>query len=125
MKNMQIENLKDIAPHIIEHLVPEIERAVEVCVKSYRDDEFNDMWTFGTHLWKNTWNRIESAASFEDCPFEVYGKGNEYKLKIGPFVVRHHRIDKETRLPKGAKAVKTATYTMAAHLACFMLYFIF
>ncbi len=108
MESPNYETLEDIAQPVAEHLVPEIERAVEVCVKSYRDDEFNDMWIFGTHLWKNTWNRFEALASFEDCPFEVYGKGNEYKLKIGPFVVRHHRIDTETRLPKAAKAAKSA-----------------
>jgi hypothetical protein len=36
----------------------------------------------------------------------VFGKGNEYKLKIGRYILRHHKIDKESRLPSGAKAVK-------------------
>ena len=110
MNSQNYESLEDLAAPVAEHLVPEIEKAVEVCIKSFLDDEFNDKWIFGTHLWKNTWNRFEVLTDFEDCPFDVYGKGNEYKLKIGPFVVRHHRIDRRTRIPKGARAAKTAAY---------------
>ena len=103
-----IKTIEDIAPFVHEYLLPEIQQSVEACIKSYWDDEFNDMWIFGTHLWKNTWNRFKSAVEFEDCPFDVCGKGNEFKLKIGPFIVRHHRIDDESRLPNGAKAVKSS-----------------
>lgn len=117
MNSQKYQTLKDLAAPVAEHLVPEIEKAVEVCIKSFLDDEFNDKWIFGTHLWKNTWNRFETLTDFEDCPFEVYGKGNEYKLKIGPFVVRHHRIDRGTRIPKGARAAKTAA--SAVQLALF------
>ncbi len=108
MEKSGIHKLEEIAPHAKEHLLPEIQEAVEICVKSFLDDPvFNDMWIFGTHLWKNTWNRFESVANnYEDCPFEICGKGNEYKLKIGPYVLRHHRIDDESKLPNGAKAVK-------------------
>lgn len=108
MKSFDIKTIEDIVPHAREHLLPEIHQAVEACQKAYWDNEFNDMWTFGTHLWKNTWNRFKSVAEYDDCPFEVWGKGNEYKLRIGPFVVRHHRIDEETKLPNGAKGVKSA-----------------
>ncbi len=108
MKKPVIRTPDDIVPHAQEHLLPEIHQAVEACMKSYWDDEYNDMWTFGTQLWKNTWNRFKEVAKFEDCPFEEWGKGNEYKLRIGPFVIRHHRIDEETKLPNGAKGVKTA-----------------
>ncbi len=117
MNSQNYQTLEDLATPVAEHLVPEIEKAVEVCIKSFLDDEFNDKWIFATHLWKNTWNRFEALTDFEDCPFDVYGKGNEYKLKIGPFVVRHHRIDGGTQIPTGAKAAKTAAY--AIQLALF------
>ena len=112
MQKPNIVSLKDMVPHIHEHLLPAIQQSVEICVKSYWDDQFNDMWIFGTHLWKNIWNRFEALAEFEDCPFEACGKGNEYKLKIGPYVIRHHRINNESKLPTGAKAVKSS----AAHI---------
>jgi hypothetical protein len=110
MQKHKIKTIQDIAPHVQEHLLPEIKEAVEVCTKAYWDDPaFNDMWTFGTHFWRNTWNRLKSVAGeYEDCPFELFGKGNEYKLKIGPFVIRHHRINNQSKLPTGAKAVKSS-----------------
>jgi hypothetical protein len=108
MEKPKIESLEDIAPYVNEYLLPEIQQSVEVCTRSYWDDHYNDMWIFGTHLWKNTWNRFKDAVSFEDCPFDNCGNGNEYKLKIGPFVIRHHRIDEESKLPSGARAVKEA-----------------
>lgn len=106
MINNEIKNLEDIVPLVLEHLVPEIQQSVEVCIQCYNNDEFNDMWTFGTQLWRNIGNRFKTIAEFEDCPFEICGKGNEYKLKIGSFVIRHHRIDNESKIPNGAKAVK-------------------
>ncbi len=108
MDKPEIKELEDVAPYVLEHLVPEILESVEACVRSFHDDLYNDSWIFGTHLWKNIWNRFESVSRFEDCPFEIVGKGNEYKLKIGPFVLRHHRIDRESKLPTGAKAVKAS-----------------
>lgn len=108
MQESEFENLKDVALHVNEHLFPVIEQAVEVCVRSFWADPFNDKWIFGTHLWKNIWNRFAVLASLDDCPFELCGKGNEYKLKIGPFVVRHHRIDRETTIPRAARAAKSA-----------------
>jgi hypothetical protein len=106
MDDITVETLEDIAPHVVEHLLPAIQDAVEVAVAAYKADHFNDSWTFGTHLWKNTWNRFKSAARFEDCPFTLCGKGNEYKLKIGRYIIRHHKIDDESSIPTGAKAVK-------------------
>ncbi len=108
MQKLKFETLEEIAPLVEEYLVPEIQDSVEACIRSYKDDDYNDMWIFGTHLWKNIWNRFESATRYENCPFDVCGKGNEYKLKIGPYVLRHHRIDQESKLPNGAKAVKAA-----------------
>lgn len=109
MNDHIVETLEDVAPFVAEHLLPEIQESVEVCIECYNlDDSFNDSWTFGTQLWRNIWNRFKSVASFEDCPFEVYGNGNEYKLKIGRYILRHHKIDRESRLPAGAKAVKEA-----------------
>lgn len=114
MQSQKFQTLEDIAQSVTDHLLPEIQAAVEVCQRSYMvDPAFNDTWTFGTQLWRNAWNRFQTLASnFDDCPFEVCGKGNEYKLKIGPFVVRHHRIDTETKIPKAAKAVKLAAHSV-------------
>ncbi len=110
MEKVNIETLEDMVPYVQEHLLPEIQQAVEICMKSYYDDPvFNDMYTFGTHFWRNTWNRFKSVAlEYEDCPFDLCGKGNEYKLKLGPFVLRHHRINEQSKLPIGAKAVKSS-----------------
>ena len=108
MDKPEINELEDIVPLAINHLLPEIQESVEVCIEGFLiDPVFNDMWTFGTQLWRNTWNRFKAVSEeYEDCPFETSGKGNEYKLKIGPYVLRHHRIDHESKLPNGAKAVK-------------------
>lgn len=106
MGKPELAALEDLAPYVKEFLLPEIQQSMEACIRAYWDDEYNDMWIFGTHFWKNTWNRFVSAVSFEDCPFEVCGNGNEYKLKLGQFIIRHHRIDEESKLPNGAKAVK-------------------
>ena len=108
MNKIRVETLKDVAPHVKEHLLPEIHAAVDTCIESYEADPFNDSWTFGTHLWRNLWNRLKTVAELNDCPFELYGKGNEYKLKIGRFILRHHKINNKTKLPSGAKAVKKA-----------------
>ena len=99
-----------MVPHVREHLLPEIKQAVEICVNCYlMDPAFNDMWTFGTQFWKNIWNRFKTVAEeLDNCPFEVFGKGNEYKLKLGPYVLRHHRINEQSKLPNGAKAVKSS-----------------
>ena len=118
MNNITVDSLEDVAPLVEEHLLPEIQESVEACVSSYEADVFNDLWTFGTQLWKNTWNRLKSVAKLDDCPFERYGKGNEYKLKIGPYILRHHKIDHESRLPTGAKAVKESA---AIQLSLFSL----
>lgn len=108
MKYNPPETLEEVVPFVREHLLSLIHQSVEVCKKSYWDDPFNDSWIFGTHRWKNTWNRFAAEADFEDCPFEKCGKGNEYKLKIGRFVLRHHYVDSDTQIPSGAKAVKAA-----------------
>jgi hypothetical protein len=110
MDNHPPETLKDVVPFVEEHLLPMIQQSVEVCKASYLSDPFNDSYTFGTQLWRNAWNRLRATATYEDCPFEQCGKGNEYKLKIGRFVLRNHRIDHDTQLPNGAKAAKAAAH---------------
>ena len=114
MNKPDINELEDIVPYVLEHLLPEIQESVEVCIESYMiDPMFNDMWTFGTQLWRNSWNRFKAVSEeYEDCPFDTSGKGNEYKLKIGPYVIRHHRVDNESKLPNGAKAVKESAQQM-------------
>lgn len=115
MNNPIVETLEDVALFVTEYLLSEIQESVEVCIECYNlDDSYNDSWTFGTQLWRNIWNRFKYTASSEGCPFEVYGKGNEYKLKIGRYILRHHKIDRESRLPSGAKAVKeSASFQMS------------
>jgi hypothetical protein len=101
-----IDTLEDIAPLVQEHLLPEIQASAESCMESYHADNFNDSWVFGTQLWRNIWNRIKSVVTFEDCPFEVHGKLNEGKLKIGRYILRCHKIDRESGVPAGARALK-------------------
>jgi hypothetical protein len=118
MKTPAIESLEDLVPHVQEHLLPQIEQAVEICVNCYlMDTAFNDTWTFGTQFWRNTWNRFKAVAEeLDECLFEVCGKGNEYKLKLGPYVLRHHRINQKSKLPSGAKAVKSAAHEVQLSL---------
>jgi hypothetical protein len=55
MRAPDIKSLEDMVPHVQEHLLPQIQQAVAICVNSYWEDSaFNDSWTFGTHFWKNT-----------------------------------------------------------------------
>jgi hypothetical protein len=118
MNTPNIESLEDLVPHVQDHLLPQIQQAVEICVNCYlMDTAFNDTWTFGTQFWRNTWNRFRTIAEeIDECPFEVSGKGNEYKLKLGPFVLRHHRINSQSSLPIGAKAVKSAANSIQMSL---------
>lgn len=115
MSQPKTENLEDLASHVVEHLLPEIHASVETCVESYNADPFNDSWTFGTQFWKNLWNRFSAVAELDDCPFEEYGGGNEYKLRIGKYIVRQHRVNNKTKLPTGAKAVKKAAEQMTIY----------
>ena len=100
-----MKKLEEIALMVEEHLLPEIEESVEACMSSYHSDEFNDSWTFGTNFWRNVWNRLKSVSSFEDCPFDYLG-GNKYKLKADQYIIGCHRIDRKSRIPAGAKALK-------------------
>lgn len=120
MKEILTNSLEDIAPYVVEHLLPEIHESVEACVESFKADPYNDSWTFGTQLWRNTWNRFSSVAGIDDCPFDIHGKGNEYKLKIGSFILRHHKINDETKLPTGAKAVKEAASAVQTSIFSFL-----
>lgn len=109
MLKPHIKTIQDIVPYASEHLLPEIMAAAEVCIKCYWEDpSYNDGWTFGTQFWRNLWNRLRTVAELEDCPFDLHGKGNEYKLNIGPYILRHHRINEMSKLPNGGKAVKQA-----------------
>lgn len=112
MDTIQADAIEDIAPFIQEYFVPAIEESAEVCVRSYWDDPYNDNWTFATQLWKNIWNRIYEIASSENSPVHLYGKGNEYRFRIGSVVLHHHRIDSSTSLPRAARAAKSFADTM-------------
>jgi hypothetical protein len=108
MEESSILKLEDLIPVVRSHLVPHIGKAVEVCIHAYRADHYNDNYTFGTQLWRNIWNRISEMANSFDTPIEPHGKGNEYKFRIGPFILRHHRVGGEYLLPRSAKSAKYA-----------------
>ena len=108
MEETRIQKIEDLVPVVRKHLLPRIERAVDVCILAFRADYYNDNYTFGTQLWRNTWNRISELAHSYDTPIEPHGKGNEYKFKIGPFILRHHRVGGEYLLPRSAKSAKCA-----------------
>jgi len=106
MEDPQIEKLEDLVPVVRKHLVPQIGRAVDVCVSAYEADHFNDNYTFGTHFWRNTWNRICKIILSGDTPLEPHGKANEYKFRIGRFILRHHRVGGEYHLPRSARSAR-------------------
>jgi len=106
MENIQIGALEELSPYITRYILPLVKDSVQVCVRSFHDDPFNDSWTFGTQLWKNTWNRIKETAEIENNPIEVPVKGNEYYFSIGNAIIHHHRVGGTGLLPKSAKAVK-------------------
>lgn len=106
MENIQIGALEELSPYITRYILPLVKESVQVCVRSFHDDPFNDSWTFGTQLWKNTWNRIKEIAEIENNPIKVPIKGNEYHFSIGNAIIHHHRVGGTALLPKSAKAVK-------------------
>ncbi len=106
MKDLKIEKIEDVVPVIRRHLIQEIEKAVEVCIDAHKADPFNDNYTFGTQFWKNMWNRINQIANSGDTPLEPHGKANEYKFRIGRFILRHHRVGGQYSLPRSAKSAK-------------------
>ena len=106
MEDSRIEKIEDVVPVVRRHLVPQIERAVHVCINAYEADHFNDNYTFGTQLWRNTWNRISRIAHSGDTPLEPHGKASDYKFRIGSFILRHHRVGGEYHLPRSAKSAK-------------------
>lgn len=106
METIQISSLKDLAPYLSQHILPHVKDSVQVCLLAYSADAFNDNWTFGTHLWRNTWNRIRSTAEIEDNPVTLPVKGNEYCFHIGNATIHHHRVGGAGLLPTSGKAVK-------------------
>jgi len=106
METIQISSLEDLVPFLSHYILPHVKESVQVCVRAFSDDPFNDNWTFGTHLWKNTWNRIKATAEIENNPINAPTKGNEYCFSIGNATIHHHRVGGAGLLPKSAKAVK-------------------
>jgi len=106
MEDLRIEKIEDVIPVVRRHLVPQIERAVNVCISAYEADHFNDNYTFGTHFWRNTWNRISHIAHSGDTLLEPHGKVSDYKFRIGSFILRHHRVGGEYHLPRSARSAK-------------------
>jgi hypothetical protein len=106
MQSIRIASLKDLVPHVSQYIVPLITEAVEVCLRAHADDPFNDNWTFGTHLWKNSWNRIKATSEIENNPIMTPPKGNEFCFSIGNATIHHHRVGGEGLLPRSAKKVK-------------------
>ena len=106
METIQISSLEDLAPYLSQYILPHVKESVQVCVRAFSEDPFNDNWTFGTHLWKNTWNRIRATAEIENNPISAPDKGNEYCFHIGNATIHHHRVEGTGLLPTSAKAVK-------------------
>lgn len=108
MESSRIEKIESLVPVVRKYLVPSIERAVVVCVEAYWADQYNDNYTFGTQFWRNSWNRIDEIATSGETPIELFGKANEYKFRVGRFILRHHRVGGEYQLPSSAKSAKNA-----------------
>lgn len=106
MDTIQISSLEDLVPYLSQHILPHVKDSVQACVRAFSADPFNDNWTFGTHLWRNTWNRIRATAEIEDSPVTLPVKGNEYCFHIGNATIHHHRVEGTDLLPTSAKAVK-------------------
>jgi hypothetical protein len=106
METIQISTLEDLVPYLSQYILPHVKESVQVCVRAFTDDPFNDNWTFGTHLWKNTWNRIRATAEIENNPITAPIRGNEYYFSIGNATIHHHRVGGASLLPNAAKAVK-------------------
>jgi len=95
-----------LVPVVEKHLLPLIEDAVEVAMDAYDANEFNDNYTFGTHCWKNLWNRIATSQLSNVSPIRRHGKANEYKFKLEGVILRCHRVDGKSKIPRSAKAAK-------------------
>ncbi len=106
MEAIQISSLEDLAPYLSQYILPHVKDSVQTCVRAFSADPFNDNWTFGTHLWRNTWNRIRATAEIESNPITVPLKGNEYCFHVGNAIIHHHRVGGAGLLPTSAKAVK-------------------
>lgn len=101
------ERLEAIVPTLREYMLETTKEAVERCIVSYETDvNYNDNYTFSTHVWRNLWNRYHEIALHPDTPISNSGRGNDYALKIKDIVFKHHRIDRRESIPKGAKAAK-------------------
>ena len=101
------EKLEDIAPILRDLFLATTKEAVEVCIASYETDvRYNDNYTFSTQLWRNLWNRYHEVALQPETPISNSGKGNDFAFKILDIIFKHHRIDRQGSIPKGAKAAK-------------------
>lgn len=106
METIQVSALEDLAPYLTQHILPHVKESVQACVRAFSADLFNDNWTFGTQLWRNTWNRIRTTAEIEGNPVTLPAKGNEYCFHIGNATIHHHRVGGVGLLPTSGKAVK-------------------
>ena len=106
METIQISSLDDLAPSLSQYILPHVKDSVQACVRAFSADPFNDNWTFGTQLWRNTWNRIRATAEIEDNPVTLPVRGNEYCFHIGNATIHHHRVGGVGLLPTSGKAVK-------------------
>jgi len=106
METIQISSLKDLAPYLSQYILPHVKDSVQACVQSFYADSYNDNWTFGTQLWRNTWNRIRTIAENEGNPVTLPVKGNDYYFHIGNATIHHHRVGGAGLLPTSGKAVK-------------------
>lgn len=106
METIQFSSLEELAPYLSQHILPHVKDSVQTCVRAFSADPFNDNWTFGTQLWRNTWNRIRITAEIESSPVTLPPKRNEYCFSIGNAIIHHHRVGGIGLLPTSGKAVK-------------------
>ena len=99
-------SLRELVPLVREHLLPMIRDAVDVCVRSHADDEYNDNFTFGTQAWKNLWNRLQEYAAKEGTPFKPSGDLKDYSIRVQGVRLKPHSVNTDTRLPNSARAIK-------------------
>ena len=99
-------NLQELVPIVQEHLLPMVQEAVDTCVRAHADDEYNNNFTFGTHVWGNLWNRLSQYAAQGATPFEPSGDAKDYSIRVRGVRLKPHSVRTDTRLPNSARSIK-------------------
>lgn len=105
---IHVNSLESLAPYVEQYMLQHIRDAVAHCCSTYNAEEFDTNYTFGTHVWGNLTRRLLEAAKRGEIPFQLLHPLNMARFQIGPYVLRHHRIDTGSKIPRGAHAAKAA-----------------